>query len=147
MKKQFLVLFLLFIGLNFTTSCGDNGGGTDPENALNSALQGSWNLGTVTTNPGNFINTISVTFTSTDLTSSTGNFTLVLNGQTISGTFNITSTSTSNGAVTLNLNSPFNGSSTINLTNVSISGNTLTFTADINDNKQVSSTFSFELVQ
>ena len=144
MRKQiFSLMAVMLFGL-FLTSCGNGGGGGDNNNALNAAIQGTWDLGTVTTNPGNFVTGFRITFTSNDLTGTSGTFNLTLNGQTISGTYTLTG-GTSSGNITLTLSAAFNGSTSIIMASVNVTSDTITFNADINDNKEISATYSFNL--
>lgn len=147
MKKQFIVsLSFILFSLFFLTNCGGSSGGGTNNNALNAGIQGTWDLGTVPTNPGNYVTGFKITFTSNDLTGTSGTFTLIINGQTFNGNYSITNSSTTAGTIQLTLPSNgFNGSSSIILVSFSISGNTITFSADINNNKQISETFSFSL--
>ena len=144
MRKQiFSLMAAMLFGL-FLTSCGNGGGEGDNNNALNAAIQGTWDLGTVTTNPGNFVDGFRISFTSDDLTGTTGTFSLTLNGQTINGTYTL-SGGTGSGTVTLTLSASFNGSTSIIMASVNVSPDTITFNADINDNKEISATYSFNL--
>lgn len=146
MKKQILsFLSLTLFSFLFLTACGDGGSDGPNNNALNAGIQGTWDLGTVTTNPANFITGFRITFTSNDLTGTSGTFSLVINGQTISGQYSISNSSTSAGTIQLTLNAAFNGSTSIILASFNLNNNTISFNAEINDNKQISATYSFSL--
>lgn len=138
MKKRFIYHFLVIWSFLIVTSCG-GGGGDDPtpSQSLNDQLQGTWTLGTVSTNPGNFITGFTVRFASTGPNTGTVEFTI--NGSTVSGTYTITG-NTINTTVTFN-----NG--TVVLLSVSVSNGTLNFSSDLNDEKFRTESFTFALTQ
>ncbi len=143
MKKLFRVLLLLTFSSAFLmTSCGDDGGGDVDVNPLNEGIQGTWS-GTVDPNNA-FISSFSITFDASDIASTTGNVSITINGTTVNGTYTITNSSTTNGSIQTTVTFE-NG--TVLLVSVNVSGNNLTFTSDINDNKEIPTTYDFTLTR
>ncbi len=134
MKKQlFIILLATFFGVFFLTSCKKK----TSEPSLQDRLQGTWVLGSVTGAQASFI-TPSTGFR---ITFSGNNVTVIINGQTLNGTFTVTGT-------TVTTTVQYNGG-TIILTGVTLSGAgdiALAFSTDLKRTEaKPADTFNFNL--
>ncbi len=135
MKKQLLTLLSVAVfSISFLASCG--GGTTEP--SLADRLQGTWTLGTVSGSQASFI----TPNTGFRVTFSGSNITVLINGQSLTGTFTVSGTTVT---TTINYNG---GVIVFTTTTLGTGDTTLSFGTDLKrTSAKPADGFTFNLVK